>query len=175
MAAPTDTRLGPGTLKLGTPLVDYGAQIANVTLTPAQDSNDGTPTLGDPDPLPDVTESWTLKGKAVQDFEDPDGFVSWAMDHALTSQAFEWTPNTDADVVYAGTVLVTSIEIGGDVSVQNASDFEWAVDGTPTRTDPGAAPAESSRVAAARRAARRSSIAAAAGSAPKKGHKKGSE
>lgn len=157
MAPPIDTRLGPGTLTLGA--VERGAQLANVMLEPSQDSSDGTPTLGDPDPLPEVSESWVLSGTAVQDFEDPDGFVNFCMDNALSVVAFVWTPNTDAAVQYAGDVLVTSIPIGGDVSVQNTSDFEFAVQGTPARTDaPGGAPATSSRETAAARARRRSSL-----------------
>lgn len=160
MAPPTDTRLGPGTLLLGA--VERGAQISNVMLEPSQDSSDGTPTLGDPDPLPEVVESWVLSGSAVQDFEDAAGFVNYCMDNALSVVAFVWTPNTDADVQYTGNVLVTSIPIGGDVSVQNTSDFEFAVQGTPVRVDPaGGAPATSSREAAAARASRRSSIAPA--------------
>jgi hypothetical protein len=161
MAAPTDTRLGPGTLTIGG--TEFGAQLANVTLSPSQDSNDGTPTLGDPDPLPEITESWELSGSAIQDFEDPLGFVNYCMDNALTVKPFVWTPNTDAAVEYAGDVLVTSIEIGGDVSAQNASDFTFAVQGVPVRTDaPGGAPAGGSRAAAAARARRRSSLAVAA-------------
>lgn len=158
MAAPTDTRLGPGTLKLGSPLVDYGAQISNVSLEPSQDSSDGTPTLGDPDPLPEVSESWVLKGSAIQDFEDEAGFVNYCADHALTVVPFEWVPNTDAGTKWTGDVLVTSIPIGGDVTVQNTSDFEFAVQGTPTRVaGAGLAPGSSSREVSRARAKRRSS------------------
>lgn len=160
MAPPTDTRLGPGTLKLGAPLVDYGAQIANVMLEPTQDEEDGTPTLGNPDPLPDVSESWVLSGEAVQDFELEAGFVNWCFDHALEVVAFEWVPNSDAGQKWTGDVLVTSIPIGGDVSAQNRSSFEFAVQGTPVRVAPGgAAPATASREVAAARSARRSSLA----------------
>lgn len=161
MAPPTDTRLGPGTLKLGAPLVDYGAQISNVLLEPAQDSEDGTPTLGDPDPLPEITEAWTLSGDAVQDFELEAGFVNWCMDNALSVVAFEWVPNTDAETKYSGTCLVTSIPIGGDVSAQNTSPFEFAVTGTPVRTPPPGGLVETpTREVAAARARRRSTIAA---------------
>lgn len=159
MAPPVDTRLGPGTLKLGAPLVDYGPQISNVSLEPSQDSSDGTPTLGDPDPLPEVTESWVLKGSAIQDFEEAAGFVNYCMDNALSVVAFEWTPNTDAAVKFTGECLLTSLPIGGDVSVQNTSDFEFAVQGVPTRVDAPGAPAEATRTIAARRSRRRSSIA----------------
>jgi hypothetical protein len=148
MPTPTDSRLGPGLLKLGG--TDYGVQIANVSLEPDQKSDDGTPTLGDPDPLPEVTETWTLKGSAIQDWEDPLGIVNYCMDNTLSVVAFEWTPNTDAATKWTGNVLITSLPIGGDVSAQNTSDFEWAVQGTPTRVDPPArrrrAPASSRHV-----------------------------
>lgn len=157
MAPPTDTRLGPGTLKFDSPLVDHGPQISNVLLEPAQDSEDGTPTLGDPDPLPEVSESWVLTGEAIQDFEDPLGFVNWCFDNALTVQPFEWVPNTDAGQKWTGDCLITSIPIGGDVSVQNTSKFEFAVQGTPVRVDPPAGPAGGSSASArAARAKRRS-------------------
>jgi hypothetical protein len=159
MAPPIDTRLGPGTLKIGAPLVDYGAQISNVTLEPSQDSADGTPTLGDPDPLPEITESWVLSGEAVQDFEAEAGFVNWCMDNALSVQAFEFVPNSDAGTKYTGNCLVTSIPIGGDVSAQITSSFEFAVEGTPVRVAGVGAEETPSREVAAARARRRSSIA----------------
>jgi hypothetical protein len=159
MAPPIDTRLGPGTLKLGAPLVDYGAQIANVTLEPSTDEEDGTPTLGEPDPLPEIAESWVLKGEAVQDFEDPAGFVNYCMDNALSVVAFEWVPNTPAGTKYAGNVLLTAVPIGGDVAAQVKSSFEFPVQGTPVRTDPPGGAASSSREAVAARRARRSSLA----------------
>ena len=166
MAPPIDSRLGPGTLTLGA--VEYGAQIANVTLEPSTDEEDGTPTLGDPDPLPELTESWVLTGEAIQDFEEAAGFVNYCMDNALSVVAFVWEPNTDAGVTYQGNVLITSVPIGGDVSAQIRSSFEFPVQGTPTRTDPGAAPAVASREAAAARARRRSSLTKPADSGKRK-------
>lgn len=168
----TDSRLGPGTLTLGG--VERGAQIANVMLEPSTDEEDGTPTLENPDPLPELTESWTLSGEAVQDFEDPEGFVNYCMDNALTVVPFVWEPNTDAETQFAGNVLITSVPIGGDVATQNRASFEFPVQGTPARTDPAAAPAASTREAAAARARRRSSIAPAApssSSSSKRGRK----
>lgn len=175
MAPPIDSRLGPGTLTLGG--TEYGAQIANVTLEPSTDEEDGTPTLGDPDPLPELSESWVLTGEAIQDFEEAAGFVNYCMDNALSVVAFVWEPNTDAATQYTGNVLITSVPIGGDVSTQVRSSFEFPVQGTPARTDPPAAPAgsSSSREAAAARARRRSSIAAGVKSAGKGKGSKGAE
>jgi hypothetical protein len=128
-----DSRLGPGTLQLGT--AEYGQQITNVVLTPSLDSTDGTPTLADPDPLPDQKETWALEGSAIQDFELATGFVNYCFDNSGTSVPFTWTPNTDAGVVYSGTVLLSAVPIGGDAGVQVTADFSFPVDGKPTRVD----------------------------------------
>jgi hypothetical protein len=172
MAPPVDSRLGPGTLKLGAPLVDFGAQIANAMLEPSTDEEDGTPTLGDPDPLPEISESWVLTGEAIQDFEADAGFVNYCMDNALTVVAFEFIPNDDTTNKWTGDVLLTSVPIGGDVSVQIRSSFEFPVQGTPVRGVhvPAAPPPEgasSARQVAAARARRRSSLAPRPAAKPK--------
>jgi len=136
-----DTRLGPGTLLLGT--AEYGQQLTNVVLTPSLDSTDGTPTLADPDPLPEQKETWALEGSAIQDFELVTGFVNYCFDNSGTKVAFTWTPNTAADVVFAGSVLLSAVPIGGDAGVQITADFSFPVDGKPTRTDPAALAASS--------------------------------
>jgi hypothetical protein len=162
MAAPTDSRLGPGVLSLGS--TDFGAQISNVTLEPSQDSTDGTPTLGDPDPAPLIEESWVLSGEAIQDFGDADGFLNYCFDNALSEVAFTFEPDstTAGSSVYAGTCLITSVPIGGDVSAQITSAFEFPVVGTPTRTNPATmsgAGAEETAARAKRRSRAKSSKA----------------
>jgi len=129
----TDSRLGVGTLLIGT--VDHGAQIANVVLTPTVDSTDGTPTLAVPDPLPEEKESWALEGSAIQDFELADGFVNYCFDNAGSVVPFVFTPITASGTVYSGTCRVWSIPIGGDAGVQITADFSFAVEGKPTRVD----------------------------------------
>ena len=129
----TDSRQGPGTLLIGS--VEFGAQAASVKLTPSADSTDGTPTLAVPDPAPLSTISWALNVDAIQDFDDPAGFVNHLMDNALAEQPFTWTPMTGTgNPVYAGTVQIIPIEIGGDVAVQVVTSVELPVVGTPTRT-----------------------------------------
>lgn len=127
-----DSRLGPGTLKLGS--TDYGTQISNVRLTPEHNSEDGTPTLGIPKPAPLVDTTWTLSGSAIQDWEAADGFVEYCRTNNNTEVVFEWTPNTDLGVKYGGSCLVLAVEFGGDVASQNTTDFEFAVVGDITRT-----------------------------------------
>ena len=128
-----DSRLGPGTLTLGA--AEYGQQITNVVLTPTIDSTDGTPTLAEPEPLPDEKESWALEGSAIQDFELAAGFVNYCFDHSGEEIAFVWTPMTADGTSFAGQCLVHSIPIGGDAGVQITADFSFPVKGKPTRTD----------------------------------------
>lgn len=136
-----DSRLGPGTLKLGT-LTGAGCQMANVKLTPNHEDEDGTPTLCDPEPAPDLKTSWVLAGTAIQDFEEPStaGFVEYARVNNGLEVAFEWVPNTSYGAVtplmYKGTCQVRAVEIGGDVAVQVTTDWEFPVVGAISRTEP---------------------------------------
>lgn len=129
-----DSRQGPGTLSLGT-LTGAGCQMSNVRLVPAQDETEGTPTLCDPTPAPDVQTVWTLEGSAVQDWEDSAGFVEFCRNNDGTTVAFEWAPNTTHGVTYSGSCQVRAVEIGGDVGVQNTTDFSFPVVGDLSRTD----------------------------------------
>lgn len=128
-----DSRLGPGTLTLGT--TEYGTQASNVRLTPNHEDNEGTPTLGIPVPAPEVKTTWVLAGTAVQDWEDAAGFIEYCRDNNNTQVSFSWEPNTDAGVTFSGTCLIKAVEIGGDVAVQTTSDFEFPVVGDVTRVD----------------------------------------
>ena len=64
MTAPTDSRVGPGTLTLGV-ADEFGPQISNVRLTPDNATEDGTKTMGDPTPAVMVTTTWVLAGTAI--------------------------------------------------------------------------------------------------------------
>jgi hypothetical protein len=133
MTAAVDSRLGLGTLTLGSS--EFGPQISNVRLVPDHATEDGTPTLGDPTPAPDVTTTWTLSGSAVQDWESATGFVEYCRDNNNVTVTFSWEPNTTHGTVFSGSCKVTAIEFGGDVSVQNSSDFAFVVVGALTRAE----------------------------------------
>jgi hypothetical protein len=132
----TDSRQGPGTLVLGT-LTGAGCQMGNVRLVPAQEETDGTPTLCDPQPAPEVRTTWTLEGSAVQDWENSDGFVEFCRNNDGTVVPFDWHPNTSLlpDVSYSGSCQVRAVEIGGDVGVQNTTDFSFPVVGDLSRAE----------------------------------------
>jgi hypothetical protein len=133
----TDSRQGPGTLTIGTPPdgVEVSTQASAVKLTPTVNSNDGTPTLATPDPAPETDVAWSLNVSAIQDFEDPVGFVNYLMDNALAELPFSWEPLTGAGPTYSGTVQLVPIEVGGDVAVQVVTDVELPLVGLPTRVD----------------------------------------
>jgi hypothetical protein len=125
-------------LQIGTvapDMISVEAQAATVELTPTVNSNDGTPTLETPEPAPDTSITWGLKISAIQDFEDPAGFVNFLMDHALSQLEFTWTPITAGAPTYSGTVQIVPIAIGGDVAVQTVTDVELPLVGQPVRDD----------------------------------------
>lgn len=128
-----DSRLGPGTLKLGS--AEFNTQVSACRLTPSVDSQDGTPTLAVPDPAPDSSVSWALNIDAIQDFTEAAGLVNYLMDNALSEVAFDWIPLTSDGTKYAGTVQIVPMEIGGDVAVQSVTSVELPVVGDPIRTD----------------------------------------
>ena len=129
-----DSRLGPGTLKLDT-THEFNTQASAVRLTPSVESEDGTPTLAEPEPAPLSTITWALNIDAIQDFEEATGLVNYLMDNQLDEVPFEWTPATADGTKYAGTVQIVPMEIGGDVAVQIVTSVELPLVGAPTRTD----------------------------------------
>jgi len=132
----TDSRQGPGTLTLGT-LTGAGCQMSNVKLVPSQDSEDGTPTLCEPNPAPLVTESWSLEGTAVQDWEKSDGFVEFCRLNSGNTVSFEWVPNSTLfpKPTFSGSCQVRAVEFGGAIGVQNTTEFSFPVVGALTRTE----------------------------------------
>ena len=133
----TDSRQGPGLLHIGDAVtgVDVETQASAVKLTPTVNSTDGTPTLAVPEPAPETDVAWALNVSAIQDFEDPAGFVNFLMDNALAELPFDWTPVTGQAPKFTGTVQVVPIEVGGDVGVQVVTDVELPLVGAPVRDD----------------------------------------
>jgi len=130
----TDSRLGPGTLVLGTTTPgEVGFQTSNVRLVPSVDSTDGTPTLAVPDPAPETDTSWALEGSAINDFENPAGLQRYAYDHDGEEIDFVWTPATGGatPATLTGTLTIRAFEMGGDVGVQVITDFSWPCTGKP--------------------------------------------
>lgn len=131
----TDSRQGPGLLLIDTLAIE--CQANTIKLVPNHDEEDGTATLCQPKPAPELVTSWALEGTAIQDWELPaaEGFVEKCRTKNGQTVPFEWTPSTVAGVKYSGTVQLRAVEIGGEVGVQNTTDWEFPVVGDLVRTE----------------------------------------
>jgi hypothetical protein len=125
----TDSRLGPGTLTLGTPGpgTEYGFQVAALALTPAVNETTGTPTLAVPAPAPEMQTDYTLDGDAINDFGAVTGLQRYCYDHDSETVDFVWTPNTDETppAVLTGQVQLRAFPMGGKVGEQLVTSFSW--------------------------------------------------
>jgi len=129
----TDSRLGPGTLKIGTPApgTEFGFQVSNCVLTPAADEADGTPTLAVPDPAPELTTNFTLDGTAIADHGSSSGFSRYCFEHDGETMDFEWVPNSSetTPATLTGQIQVRAFPMGGAVGEQITQDFSFPVVG----------------------------------------------
>jgi hypothetical protein len=127
----TESRLKSGTLTIDA--LPFATQATNVRLVPKTDEvGDPIEVLsGDEQSAEDET-TWSLVITAIQDFDDVDGFVRFAMDNAGTSVPFVWRPNASSTNQFTGTVKVRPVEIGGDVNKRLTTSAEWPLDGAPT-------------------------------------------
>lgn len=131
-----ESRLKTGTLTIdGKP---FASQASNVRLTPKTDEQ-GDPLevlSGDTVSAEDET-SWALNITAVQDFDDPTGFVALCIADAGEVVAYSWKPNAGVDTpTYTGNVRIRPVEIGGDVNKRLFTSAEFPCQEKPTVTYP---------------------------------------
>lgn len=129
----TDSRLKGGTLTLDA--VSFASQATNVRLTPATDeSGEPLEVLSGETVTADDETTWALVIDAVQDFDNPAGFVNFSFDNAGQLVPYSWQPNPTGPT-YSGTVKVRPVEIGGDVNARLSTSAEWPTTAKPTRVD----------------------------------------
>lgn len=128
----TSSKLKTGTLTLDA--MPFATQATNVRLVPEVDEQgDPIETLsGDQEGADEVT-TWTLAVTAVQDFDDPAGFVKFCFDNAGQSVPFSWEASATSPE-WSGSVTIRAVEFGGDVNTRNTTEAEFPVIGTPTWT-----------------------------------------
>lgn len=105
----------------------FGHQASAVRIRPAHSSS------GDPLYIlcgnalsPDTVRTDTLVVNAVQDFDDPDGFVAYSWEHDGEDVEVVWRPNdVTGSVTYTGTVTIRAIEVGGDARTRLTTSAEW--------------------------------------------------
>lgn len=128
-----DSRNKGGTLTLDA--LPFGKQMTDVKLTPStEEDGDKLETLSGDTIEPDEVTSWVLELGAVQDFDDPAGFVEFARINAGEIVPFTWAPNAVGAPTYDGTVRVRAVTIGGTVASRLATETSWPVIGAPDAT-----------------------------------------
>lgn len=129
-----DSRLKGGTLTLDA-VTTFAKQMTSVILTPSTETEgEAVETLDGSRIEADETASWTLELGAIQDFDDPQGFVEWARANSGAEVAFDWQPNGDGAPSYAGVVKVRPVPIGGNVAERLTTTASWPLVGDPTPT-----------------------------------------
>lgn len=125
-------------LKTGTLTVDgiaFQSQATNVTLEPDVDEEgDQLEVLSGETEEPEEVYTWALNVTAIQDFDDPAGFVRFAKDNAGEVVPFSWRPNATG-ATFSGSVKVRPVPIGGDVNTRLDTSAEWPVVGELIDTD----------------------------------------
>ena len=138
----TESRVRTGTLTFGgsgggtgPDGTTFACQATTVKVTPSYDDDgDAVETLCG-DSIPEgKKEKWTLNGTSMQDFDDPEGFLSYCYTNSLTTVDFTWTPNDVGGPTWAGQVVIRALEEGGDVNTRLTTDWEFDISGRPTRT-----------------------------------------
>lgn len=142
----TESRLKQGTLTFGddaTGTTVFACQATNVHVTPSYDDDgDAEETLCGDEIAPGKKESYVIGGTSIQDFDNPEGFLAYCYENAMTSKPFTWQPNVTGAPTFAGTCVILALEEGGDVNARLDTDWEFDVNGRPSRTyDDAAGPA----------------------------------
>lgn len=128
------TRLGSGTLTVGTVPLDISSQIVGAMLASTSESGDIITVLSGDQISSGQTDSFTLSGSIILD-PNTGGIGEFSWTNHGTTQAFVFTPNTDAGLTVTGELTITRLDIGADeYGALLNPDFEWTVVGEPTIT-----------------------------------------
>jgi hypothetical protein len=118
-----ESKLRTGTLKLGAPdaqpvavpMTEFGCQATSVIISPDyKEDGEAQETLCGAMLPAATTVSRTLKVIAIQDFEDPLGFMRFLRAHELETLDFEWQASPAAEIA-SGTLQARLGDWGGDV------------------------------------------------------------
>lgn len=133
MAVSTLT-VGAGTFTIGAAgaLTNFSSQVTSIKLVPSAETGDSIYVLSGESVAGDYSESYTIEGTMLQDFGSATSKTEWLYTHSGETQVFEFDPATVGATKITGSLVVTAIEIGGDVKTKPTSDFTFNCIGKPT-------------------------------------------
>lgn len=129
------TKLGPGTLYLGETASgkEFSTGVTKCTVEPSYSEGDTIAVLsGDRD-----TEAGEWEGKLTGEFYQEytnDSLLKWTWDNDGKLTTFKFVPHKTSGLTVTGKVTVRPVNIGGDVDVENTTEFEWTMPTKPTIT-----------------------------------------
>lgn len=127
-------KAGAGKLSIGATaaLVQLNAQVISATLTPSASQDDPITVLSGEQVAGKFSETWELSVTFHTDLGQTKSVWEYLYTNSGTTQPFEFEPSTAAGKKFAGTLVVTSAPIGGDVSEIMESEATFTVIGKPT-------------------------------------------
>lgn len=131
-----DSRVKSGSLKIGPTATakDFSCQPTAISIVPTvNQAGDPVEVLCGDTLAAASTTTWALVFTAIQDFDDPEGLLTYAFDNDGTEQDFEWKPSATSPT-FSGKVTVQALTIGGDVAVRITTDATWPITGKPVKT-----------------------------------------
>lgn len=124
--ATEDSRQFGGLLTLNA--LPFSKQMFSVELAPAVASEGERLELLNGNVLgADERTEWTLTVGAVQDFDDPLGFLEFCRANANETVPFVWEPNATDAPTFAGTLTVRAGKYGGATRIRLTSDVAFPV------------------------------------------------
>lgn len=127
-------KVGVGTFTIGAAglLTNFSSQVTSIKLVPSADTSDPIFTLSGESVSGDFSETYTIEGTLIQDFGTTASKVEWLYAHTGETHVFEFDPATSGLTKITGSLVVTAVEIGGDVNSKPQSDFSFQCVGKPT-------------------------------------------
>lgn len=117
--------------RMGTLTLDgepFEAQQRSVSIIPPEQSDDQPDEVLSGDPLEDEDpEVWKLGLTAIQDWENPTGFLKFTWDRHGEAVPFVWAPKGAGGPTYAGTVRLSAGLVGGEMNRRTESELEWTI------------------------------------------------
>jgi hypothetical protein len=137
----TESKLKTGSLTLGDAAVEFACQATNVIIsTEYTEDGDSVEVLCGTALSAPTTIARKLKVTAIQDFDDPAGFMRFLRQHELQTVPFAWQASPTSEIA-AGMVQCRLGDWGGDVNKRLTTAPELPIVGEVFWTPPEPVPA----------------------------------